>query len=159
MKKIVFLISALLVFATTAYAAGPSNVRSNCGCGLGYILSRIPRTLVFLSRFLRLQQTVLLVTRPSVFLQEPLAAVSLQPLAKTEQMNKFVAENMDSLAVDIAAGQGETLDALAEIAEVAPAKRPQLYSALQKNFEKIYFRDDVNNQTVVSSVTGIIASN
>lgn len=43
MKKIAFMMTALLIFASSAYAGSPINVRSNCGCGLGYILFKDPK--------------------------------------------------------------------------------------------------------------------
>ncbi len=159
MKKVAFLVTALLVFVTTAYAGGPSNVRSNCGCGLGYILFKDSKNPGVLIQIFAATTNGTFGNQTFGISSGTLGCGQPSSLAKTEQMNRFVAENMDNLAVDIAAGQGETLDALAEIAEVAPAKRPQLYSALQKNFEKIYFQDSVNNHTVVTDVTGIIEKN
>jgi hypothetical protein len=73
-----------------------------------------------------------------------------------EQLNIYVADNMDSLAVDIAHGEGESLDALAEIAQVPEAKRPMLNSKLQQNFDRIYIDSEVTHETVVTEIAGII---
>ncbi len=151
--------TALLIFASSAYAGSPSNVRSNCGCGLGYILFKDSKNPGILIQIFAATTNGTFGNQTFGISSGTLGCGQPSSFAKVDKMNKFVAENMDNLAVDIAAGQGETLDALAEIAEVAPAKRPQLYSALQKNFDKIYFQDNVNNQTVVSDVSGIIEKN
>lgn len=159
MKKIAFIMTALLIFASSAYAGSPSNVRSNCGCGLGYILFKDSKNPGILIQIFAATTNGTFGNQTFGISSGTLGCGQPSSFAKVDKMNKFVAENMDNLAVDIAAGQGETLDALAEIAEVAPAKRPQLYSALQKNFDKIYFQANVNNQTVVSDVSGIIEKN
>lgn len=159
MKKFAFMMASFLVFATAAYAGSPTNVKANCGCGLGYILFKDSKNPGILIQILAATTNGTFGNQTFGISSGTLGCAQPSSFAKTEQLNKFVADNMDNLAVDIAAGQGETLDALAEIAEVAPEKRPQLYSALQKNFDKIYFQDNVNNQSVVSDVTGIISKN
>lgn len=159
MKKIALSISALLLFTTAAFAAGPSGVRSNCGCGLGYILFKDSKNPGILIQIFAATTNGTFGNQTFGISSGTLGCGQPSSFAKADQMNKFVADNMDNLAVDIAAGKGETLDALAEIAEIAPAKRPQLYSALQKNFDKIYFQDDVNSLTVVTDVNGIIEKN
>jgi len=159
MKKIAFMMTALMIFATSAYAGGASNVRSNCGCGLGYIVFKDSKNPGILVQILAATTNGTFGNQTFGISSGTLGCGQPSNFAKIEQMNKFVADNMDNLAVDIAAGHGETLDALAEIADVAPAKRPQLYSSLQKNFDKIYFQDNVSNQTVVSNVSGIIEKN
>ena len=63
---------------------------------------------------------------------------------------------MDRLAVDIAAGDGEALNAVAEISELDASRKTQLFSALQNNFDKIYASPDVTHQTVFTNIVQII---
>lgn len=75
---------------------------------------------------------------------------------KNERMNEFVVSNMDGLAKDIAAGQGESLDTLAELMEIAPAQRGELYARLQSNFRTIYSSEDVTAANVVDNIYTVI---
>ncbi|MFP4446794.1 MAG: DUF3015 family protein [Desulfosudaceae bacterium] len=77
-------------------------------------------------------------------------------VAKYEKMNVFVADNMDILANDIARGQGESLEALAEIAAISTEKKPQLFAALQQDFEQIYPSTQVNHEQVVNEISRIM---
>ena len=59
---------------------------------------------------------------------------------------------MDTLAIDIAAGEGQTLDALLEIANVPAADRAGAKASLQANFSTIYAEDSVTNEVVVERI-------
>src|SRR5690606_16700117 len=58
--------------------------------------------------------------------------------ASREQINNYVADNMDNLANDIAKGQGEYLNTLAVLMEVPEGSRANFYATLQSNFSRIY---------------------
>mgnify|MGYP003587314991 FL=1 len=75
-----------------------------------------------------------------------------------ERMEIFVAENRDGLAQDIAAGNGETLSALAEIAQVSSDNKPRMFSMLQSNFDTIYPDANVSDKHVVTVINDIMAS-
>lgn len=77
-------------------------------------------------------------------------------VAKREQLDRFVADNMDALAVDIAMGTGETLDALAELADVDESRKGDFYAALQMNFDEIYPHGAVKGTEVVDQIAGIL---
>ncbi|AJF07074.1 DUF3015 family protein [Geoalkalibacter subterraneus] len=68
--------------------------------------------------------------------------------AETKQ---FVAHNMDALAADIAAGQGETLDAFAELMEVPVDQRAAFAETLQKNFDQVFTSDQVVMAEVIDN--------
>ena len=65
---------------------------------------------------------------------------------------------MDNLAKDIAMGNGETLETLAELMDVSESDRAVLYSNLKKNFATIYDSDTVSNKEVVRSILEISKS-
>ncbi len=74
-----------------------------------------------------------------------------------EKLNTFVAENMDSLAKDIAKGEGEYLDTMAGLMAVDQTQRSQFYGLLQKNFSQIYPSSVVTHTDVVTHI-GEVAS-
>ena len=71
-------------------------------------------------------------------------------IASNDKINTFVADNMDSLAMDISAGQGETLNTLASLMNV---KDKNLFSKkLQANFSNIYANENVDSAFVIDSI-------
>ncbi|HWT80822.1 MAG TPA: DUF3015 family protein, partial [Candidatus Methylomirabilis sp.] len=74
------------------------------------------------------------------------------------QVNKFVADNMDSLATDIARGEGEYLDTMANLMEMSQAQRPRFYAQLQQNFSKIYSSPAVTPAEVVAGISDVAST-
>jgi len=113
MKKIVITVILCLVMVNVAFA---NTVRQDCGCGLGGIAIGDKEGLLWnlLGTFLNGMcgnQTFAMSSGTS-------DCGVPERLAILDQMNIFVADNMDALAVDIAQGNGDSLDALAEIATI-----------------------------------------
>jgi hypothetical protein len=75
-----------------------------------------------------------------------------------EKVNVFVAENMDSVAKDIAKGEGEYLETMASLMDLNQAQRPQLYALLQKNFTRIYTSPAVSPADVLRNISQVAAS-
>ena len=67
-----------------------------------------------------------------------------------DKLNKFVSENMDELAMDISAGQGETLTTVAKLMNVEDTKA--FSSKLQANFTNIYTSENVTSANVIDSI-------
>lgn len=65
----------------------------------------------------------------------------------------YVADNMDNLATDIAKGDGEYLEALANLMKVE--NKNAFKEKLQKNFNKIYNTKDVTSKEVVLNIKQI----
>lgn len=159
MRRIALVV--LICFMTVGFASvcmaqqgGVKTVREDCGCGLGGMALGEKTGLVWklVGTFLN----NLCYNQWFAMSSGTLDCGAPQSLAMNEQLNQYVADNMDSLAVDIAQGQGESLDALAEIANVSENKRPVLYGKLQQNFDRIYISSDVTNETVVNEISQII---
>jgi len=151
MKKIVITVILCLMMVSVASA---NTVRKDCGCGLGGMAIGDKEGLLWnlLGTFLNGlcgNQTFAMSSGTS-------DCGVPEKLAIFDQMNIFVADNMDALAVDIAQGNGESLDALAEIARVSETNRPVLYSALQNNFSRIYPNTEVTSDTVVTEISKIM---
>jgi hypothetical protein len=76
--------------------------------------------------------------------------------SSNEQLNHFVTFNMDNLAKDVAVGQGETLDTLAEIMQVPAADRPAMFSKLQASFSEIFPSERVEAADVIDSIVMLV---
>ena len=71
------------------------------------------------------------------------------------EMKRFVAHNMDSLAMDIAAGGGETLDAFAELMQVPADERAEFAAKLQQNFAQVFTSEAVVMADVIDNAAVI----
>ena len=90
------------------------------------------------------------------YAKRALGAKRATSIVSREHLEIFVAENMDNLAKDIAMGQGESLDTLAELMEVPSDSRPQLFAKLQTNFSDIYTSDAIDAAGVVDNIHSVI---
>ncbi len=144
MRKILLTALALTTIVTTAQAER----NLNTGCGLGSMIIENQNTVAkqFVAAFtngISGNQTFGITTgtlgcdKPELFVQN-------------EKVEKFVADNMDNLATDIAAGQGETLDTLATLLNV---KNKEAFEAkLKDNFDSIYATEDVTSAEVIDAI-------
>lgn len=76
--------------------------------------------------------------------------------ASNNQINNFVAQNMDTLARDIAQGQGATLTAFAELLQVPATEQGEFASKLQANFDKVFTSDQVVMADVIDNTVNVI---
>lgn len=128
--------------------------KENTGCGLGYmIFKNSPDTTLF---------EILAVTTNGTFGNQTFGITSgtldcKQPkkVVKNDRLFKFVSENMDQLAADIASGNGETLDTVAELLNVPENKKAAFYAKLQENFDKIYSSEKVQSADVIDAIVEI----
>lgn len=72
-------------------------------------------------------------------------------------LRDYVRDNLDALAKEIAAGQGESLATLAELAGVAEADRAAFYQKLQANFARIFPDAEVSSDQVVANLATVAA--
>jgi hypothetical protein len=135
MRKLLPVLAALLLIATPVFAGQAAR---NTGCGLGTVLwgdkadgNTLSQTMqattngTFGNQTFGITSGTLECDQPAKFVQN-------------ERLLAFTADNMDLLARDIAAGQGETLDTVAELLEVPVAERPAFATTLQGNFDRIF---------------------
>lgn len=151
MKKLLATLVILALTAAPALAVPPSN----CGCGIGTmvfegqdgLISQVCAATtngIFGNQTFGISTGTLGCDRPAAFVQN-------------EEVNRFVSENMDNLAVDIATGQGESLDALSEMIQVPSEKRADFNAALQAHFETIYPTPQVTHAHVVEQIATVYA--
>jgi hypothetical protein len=155
MKKLVVIVLAaflVVTFAGASFAAPKENV----GCGLGYI--------AFKGKDGLLSQTFAATTNGTFGNQTfgitsgTLECEQYSTFAANEKLNKFVSDNMDNLAVDIARGQGEYLNTLAVLLEVPEGERARLYSKLQTHFSDIYTSETVTHADVLKNIETVVTS-
>lgn len=128
--------------------------QSNTGCGLGSMVMEGQDGLIF---------QVLAVTTNGTSGNQTFGITSgtlncdqPQSFASLEQSEIFIANNMDSLANDMAKGHGEYLDTLAVLMDVPEAERSELYSKLQDNFSTIYSSADVSSTEILGEVQALM---
>lgn len=151
MKK-VLLIGLVMSFMTVGLAyAGPP--KDNCGCGWGTMLFEGKSGLV---------HQVLAATTNGSFGNQTFgissgSAMCEKPasFASNEPLNRFVADNMDNLARDIAMGQGEYLDTLAALMEVPMEERNEFSVTLQANFPDIFPADSITHVDVIENIARV----
>ncbi len=138
-----------------AGSAQAGDLEHNVGIGLG--------TMIFQGHDGLVQQ-VLAATTNGIFGNQTFAISSgtlgaRQPesLVKNEELRHFVADNLDSLAQDIARGRGETLVAVADLMGVPKAKRAAFDKKLQKNFSTIFPSAEVTHIQVLQNIQKVLA--
>ena len=150
MKKWILALAALLVFTGTSFGA---TVSEDCGCGLGKVAIGEKEGLGWnlLGTFLN----GISGNQTFGMTSGTLGCGESDLFVSNERMDIFVADNMDNLAVDIAMGSGESLDALMELAQVND--KTKAAEVLQANFDAIYPDASVGEAQVANSIRGVLA--
>src|SRR4051812_27189080 len=154
MKK-VLAVAALALFAVPAFAG---QAKQNTGCGLGTVLWQNKADGSVISQAFQ-------ATTNSTFGNQTFGITSgtlecSQPgkVAKNEKLNLFVAANIDTLAREIAAGKGETLDAFAELMQVPQTERTAFYRTLRQNFAGVFTSEKVAMADVIDNAAALTAT-
>lgn len=147
MKKLVLVlvVSAIMVGVSSLALAAPYGT---AGCGLGSVLFKDePGGVQIFAATTNgtFGNQTFGITTGTLNCGDPIWAHSS---AETKQ---FVAHNMDALAMDIAAGQGETLDAFAELMQVPAAERAAFAAKLQQNFAQVFTSEEVVMAEVIDN--------
>jgi hypothetical protein len=160
MKKllVVTVACAVVVFAVGPAFAAMGQGRQNTGCGLGALAwqGKADSTL-----FQAFQATTNGTFGSQTFGITSGTSDCAQPakFVSNQRTNEFVVANMDNLAKDIARGQGETLEAFADLLQVPAEQRAEFYQKLQTSFAKIFTSQDVVLANVVDNVATVSAKN
>ena len=149
---------AIAAFAVTLFIAGSASaasVRDNCGCGLGTMaLGDSEPTLM-----VQLGASLLNGVCGNQTFGITFGTLECEPhvgFASNKRILEYVNDNMDHLAMEMASGQGESLEALADLMEIHNGLRPALYSSLQAEFGSIFSSDDVTALQVVERLDQIV---
>jgi hypothetical protein len=135
MRKVLSVLLILLFVATPVLAGQAAR---NTGCGLGTVLWADKADGNVMSQSLQATTNGTFGNQTFGITSGTLECDQPAKFVQNERLLAFTADNMDLLARDIAAGQGETLDTVAELLDVPAAERPAFAAALQSNFEQIF---------------------
>ncbi len=146
MRKLIISCAAAAVVSTSAFSA------SNVGCGLGWAMFQGDSKSAFGQLF---QITTNQSTSSQAFGITSGTSGCRQPsnMFASEETHKFVNDNMDKLALDISAGQGETLDTLATLLKVED--KASFNAKLQTNFEKIYTSENITSADIIDNIINV----
>lgn len=144
-KKVLAVATALLVGASASMFA------DNIGCGLGRVLLKGKQG----------KGWEILGTTLNGCCGNGLFAITTGTLGYEEgatialaDTNRFIADNMDNLAQDIAMGDGEYLDVLADM--LAVSDKAAFKSTVQANFDNIYSSSDVTSTEVSAKIYALV---
>lgn len=153
MKKLGIILAATLV-AGSSFAA---TIRDNCGCGFGTmalgeneptVISQLAAT--FLNGICGNQTFGI---SSGTLDCKPAPAVAFNSRVK-----QYVSDNMDQLALEMATGNGQSLNALADLMNVPAAKRGDVFAKFQNNFDRIFTSDKVGADDVVKNMADVLKS-
>lgn len=154
MKKLIIGIAlAVMVFSFGASKAeAAAKAQSNTGCGLGSQAITDNDSLIG-----QLAMTFLngISGNQTFGISSGTSGCKQATSVVSNETHKFVAENMDGLAQDIAMGTGETLETLAELMEVPTAEKADFYATLQGSFSDIYTSENVEAGTVIDNIVAV----
>ena len=140
MKKLVImvLVGFWVSSSSTTYS---SDLRDNCGCGLGTLIFEGKDTLIiqiFAATFNTPSQ-VFGISSGTLGCEQPIQ------VARKKRLELFVSHNMDNLAKDVANGYGEYLETVAKLLNVAETDKRRWYTKLKNNFNSIFQTADTTN--------------
>lgn len=144
-------------FAATAMAvalpfAASAHAVSDAGCGLGSVLLEGQDGLVM---------NVLAATLNGTSGNQTFGMTSgtLNCGAENSQfaLQSFVNDNLDTLAVDAARGEGESLDTLATLWGMDATAKEQFAKATQARFSDIFSSDSVTAEQVLENLNRVVA--
>ena len=73
------------------------------------------------------------------------------------EVQVFASANMNKLARDMAIGEGETLDSLADLMKIDEADKAKFFTLTKTNFDKIYPTEDVTTGEMLSALQEVMA--
>jgi hypothetical protein len=151
-KKLAIFAAAALV-SSGAFAAG--TIRDNCGCGIGTMaLGENEPTVI--SQIAATFLNVICGNQTFGITSGTLECNESAGIAQNSRIQQYVSDNMDQLAADIAVGQGDSLNALADLMNVPANNRAGLYASLQSNFDHIFTTSEVSSTEVVRNLDKVI---
>jgi hypothetical protein len=155
MRTLVVPMVLALALATPAALAQEGETANSTGCGLGTIVFEgqkgiAPQILAVTTNGTSGNQTFGISSGTLGCTQEGV----VRPPTKVRML---LMSSLDSLAVDVARGDGETLASLASLLSVEGQDRPRFFSALQNNFVRIFPNENVTAEEVLVSMNAVLA--
>jgi hypothetical protein len=148
-------VAALAVLgAAGAQAQDQGETASSAGCGVGTILFEGQQGVA---------PQVLAVTTNGTFGNQTFG-ISSGTLGCTQDgvvrpptdVRMLLMSSLDNLATDVARGEGETLDSLAQAMAIHDPDRAVFFAALQENFTRIFPSENVSADQVFTSINAVL---
>ncbi|MCX8040539.1 MAG: DUF3015 domain-containing protein [Planctomycetota bacterium] len=147
-------LSTLAVLALSAPLYASDDLRANVGIGLGTVIFEGQSGL--LSQVLAATTNGCFGNQTFAITTGTLGARPWKGIVSNGDVQRFVADNMDRLARDIAAGEGETLETLAELIAIPRDQRRVFARNLQLHFTDIYTSPSITASEVVENIARIV---
>jgi len=149
MKK---LIAAGALAVTLPFAAA-SHAVEDAGCGLGGMLLEGQQGLPF---------NVLAATLNGISGNQTFGMTTGtlgcgEGLSDMAALNLYINDNLDTLAMDAARGEGESLETLASVWGVEDADKAEFIQATQANFDSIFSSESVTSEEVLSNLNRVVS--
>ena len=146
MKKVILIAAVLAAFPVASQAG------RGAGCGVGAML--------FEGQNGAAPHVLAATTNGSLFdtvsMTFGLVGCDTSVTITAASADEFLKDNMDKVARDMSSGQGEALEALANLLRIENADKAIFYTATQKNFGRIFSREDVSSIEVLVSLVGVM---
>ncbi|MDY0270532.1 DUF3015 family protein [Trichloromonas sp.] len=134
--KIVPVSLVIMVLLTASAWAGQA--KTNCGCGLGTILWGDRADGSILSQSMQVSTNGILGNQTFGITSGTLGCEQPTNIGSDDQLFAYIRDNIDGLAQDMAYGEGEHLDTLAELMTVPAEERTLFAGKLQAAFGDIF---------------------
>jgi len=154
MKKVL----AVLVATAMVLTAGnvlAQQARGNTGCGLGTMLFQDNADGSVVSQTFQATTNGIFGNQTFGITSGTLGCEQPDSVFQNDKLLAFTVDNMDSLARDIANGQGETLRTVAELMEIPTAEQTAVFTNLQSNFDKIFVTGEESASVVLVRIAKI----
>jgi len=148
MKKSLFTLTLASALASSAFAAG----NTNTGCGLGSML--IPQQDTVATQVLAATTNGTFGNQTFGITSGSLNCTKPFKLVMNDKAQKYVADNMDAIAEDVAKGEGENLDTLLSLLKVQ--NKEVVASKLKANFSKIYTDESVSSADILDNMASVL---
>jgi hypothetical protein len=155
MRRLTFPTVLALALAAPAASAQEGETANSTGCGLGTIIFEgqegiAPQVLAVTTNGTSGNQTFGITSGTLGCTQDGV----VRPPAEVRML---LMSSLDNLAVDMARGQGETLESLASLLSVEDQDRPRFFAALQDDFVRIFPNENVTAEEVLVSINAVLA--
>jgi len=151
MRKFLLPVAALV--ATVSLHAA-DDLRQNIGIGVGTMIFEGQQGL--LSQICAATTNGCFGNQTFAITTGTLGARPYTGIVSNGEVQTFVRENMDQLAREMAAGQGESIDTLAELIAVPAAQRGEFAQKLQSQFGTIYASPSITSTEVVENIAKVV---
>jgi hypothetical protein len=153
MKKVI--VALCMMMAASGAFAQTGKVADNCGCGLGR-MALGDEDATILSQLAATFLNAISGNQTFGMTSGTLDCAPATGVVKSDRVKEFIDGNMDQLAMDIAVGQGETLNALADLMVVPTDERADLFAKLQREFDALFTSHLITSDELVANLDRVV---